>query len=108
MGRARAMALTPEHRAEFEVLGPEIVRMRLTASDRFAVISGFKIPTTRSDIENWLTEKRNEGQSVRRQWWWTIQAFVFASLATAVVLLSVDQKDQLLAVYGFSGFVGWL
>src|SRR5262249_8523428 len=70
-----AMALTPEHRAEFEVLGPEIVRMRLTASDRFAVISGFKIPTTRSDIENWLTEKRIEGLSERRQWWWTIQAF---------------------------------
>src|ERR1700757_255289 len=28
--------------------------------------------------------------------------------ATAVVLLSVDVKDQLLAIYSFSGIVGWL
>ena len=28
--------------------------------------------------------------------------------ATAVVLLSVDVKDQLLAIYSFSGVVGWL
>jgi len=102
------MALTPEHRAELEVLGPETVRVRLRSSDLVTEISGFKIPTTRSDIEGWLTEKRTDGESERRQWWWTIQAFVFASLATAVVLLSVDVKDQLLAIYGFSGFVGWL
>lgn len=43
-----------------------------------------------------------------RQSSWTIQAYVFASLATAVVLLSVDVKDQLLAIYSFSGVVGWL
>jgi hypothetical protein len=102
------MALTPEHRAELEVLGPETVRVRLRSSDLVTEISGFKIPTTRSDIEGWLTEKRIEGESERRQWWWTIQVFVFASLVTAVVLLSVDVKDQLLAIYGFSGFVGWL
>jgi hypothetical protein len=102
------MALTPEHRAELEVLGPETVRVRLRSSDLVTVISGFKTLTTRSDIEGWLTEKRIEGESERRQWSWTIQACVFASLATAVVLLSVDVKDQLLAIYSFSGVVGWL
>ena len=102
------MALTPEHRAELEVLGPETVRIRLRSSDLVTVISGFKTPTTRSDIEGSLTEKRIEGESERRQWSWTIQAYVFASLATAVVLLSVDVKDQLLAIYSFSGVVGWL
>jgi hypothetical protein len=102
------MALTPEHRAELEVLGPETVRVRLRSSDLVTVISGFKTPTTRSDIEGWLTEKRIEGESERRQWSWTIQAYVFAFLATAVVLLSVDVKDQLLAIYSFSGVVGWL
>ena len=102
------MALTPEHRAELEVLGPETVRIRLRSSDLVTAISGFKTPTTRSDIEGWLTEKRIEGESERRQWSWTIQAYVFASLATAVVLLSVDVKDQLLAIYSFSGVVGWL
>lgn len=102
------MALTPEHRAELEVLGPETVRVRLRSSDLVTVISGFKTPTTRSDIEGWLTEKRIEGERERRQWSWTIQAYVFASLATAVVLLSVDVKDQLLAIYSFSGVVGWL
>jgi uncharacterized membrane protein len=101
------MALTPEHRAELEVLGPETVRVRLRSSDLITVISGFKIPTTRSDVEGWLTEKRIESQSERRQWWWTVLAFVFASFATAVVLLSVDVKDQFLAIYGFSGVVGW-
>ena len=102
------MALTAEHRAELELLGPETVRVRLRSSDLVTVISGFKTPTTRSDIEGWLTEKRIEGESKRRQWSWTIQTFVFASLATAVVLLSVDVKDQLLAIYSFSGVVGWL
>lgn len=102
------MALTAEHRAELEVLGPETVRIRLRSSDLVTVISGFKTPTTRSDIEGWLTEKRIQGESDRRQWSWTIQAYVFASLATAVVLLSVDVKDQLLAIYSFSGVVGWL
>ena len=102
------MALTPEHRAELEVLGPEIVRIRLRSSDLVTVIPGFKTPTTRSDIESWLTEKRIEGESDRRQWWWAFQAFVFVSLATAVVLLSVDVKDRLLVIYSFSGFVGWL
>jgi hypothetical protein len=102
------MALTPEHRTELEVLGPEIVRIRLTSSDKFAVIPGFKTPTTRSDLEDWLAEKGIEGESDRRQWWWAFQAFVFASLATAVVLLSVGITDQLLAIYSFSGAVGWL
>ena len=102
------MALTPEHRAELEILGPETVRIRLRSSDLVTVISGFKTPTTRSDIEGWLTEKRIEGESDRRQWSWTIQAYVFASLATAVVLLSAGVKDQLLAIYIFSGAVGWL
>jgi len=102
------MALTPEHRAELEVLGHETVRIRLRSSDTVAVISGFKTSMTRSDLELWLTEKRIEGESKRRQWSWTIQAYVFASLATAVVLLSVDVKDQLLAIYSFSGVVGWL
>jgi hypothetical protein len=102
------MALTPEHRAELEILGPETVRIRLRSSDLVTVISGFKTPTTRSDIEGWLTEKRIESESDRRQWWGAIQAFVFASLATAVVLLSVDVKEQFLAIYSFSGAVGWL
>lgn len=102
------MALTPEQRAELEVLGPEIVRTRLMASDRVAVISGFKTATTRSDAESWLTEKRTEGKSDRRQWWWASQVFVFASLAAAVVLLSLDVKDRLLTVYSISGAVGWL
>jgi hypothetical protein len=102
------MALTPEHRAEFELLGPEIVRIRLMASDRVAVIPGFKTATTRSDAESWLTEKRTEGKSDRRQWWWASQVFVFASLAAAVVLLSLDVQDRLLAIYSISGAVGWL
>jgi hypothetical protein len=102
------MALTPEHRAELEVLGPETVRIRLRSSDLVKVISGFKTPTTRSDIEGWLTEKHIEGESDRRQWWGAIQAFIFASLATAVVLLSMDVKDPPFVIYGFSGFVGWL
>lgn len=102
------MALTPEHRTELEVLGPEIVRIRLMSSDKCAVIPGFKTPTTRSDLEGWLGEKGIEGESDRRQWWWAIQAFVFASLSTAVVLLSVGVKNQLLAIYSFSGAVGWL
>jgi hypothetical protein len=102
------MALTPEHRAELEVLGPETVRIRLRSSDLVTLISGFKTPTTRSDVEGWLTEKRIEGESDRRQWWWAIQAFVFASLATAVVLLSLDVKDRPLAIYSFCSFVGWL
>src|SRR3974377_1966561 len=80
-----AMALTPEHRAELEVLGPETVRVRLRSSDLVTVISGFKTPTTRSDLEGWLTEKRVEGESDRR-WWWVFQVFVVAFLATAVVL----------------------
>jgi hypothetical protein len=67
------MALTAEHRAELEVLGPETVRIRLRSSDLVTVISGFKTPTTRSDIEGWLTEKRIQGESDRRQWSWTIQ-----------------------------------
>jgi hypothetical protein len=49
---------------------------------------------TRSDLELWLTEKRIEAETYRRQRWWTIQAFVVAFLATAVVLLSVGVKDQ--------------
>jgi uncharacterized membrane protein len=102
------MALTAEHRAELEVLGPETVRIRLRSSDLVTVISGFKTPTTRSDIEGWLTEKRIQGESEHRQWSWTIQAYVFAFLATAVVLLSVHVKDQLLAIYSISGVVGWL
>jgi hypothetical protein len=102
------MALTPEHRAEFEVLGLEIVRMRLRANDKVAVIPGFKIATTRSDAESWLSEKRTEGKSDRRQWQWATQVFVFASLAAAVVLLSLDVKDRLLAIYSISGAVGWL
>ncbi len=102
------MALTPEHRAELEILGPETVRIRLRSSDLVTVISGFKTPTTRSDIEGWLTEKRIESESDRRQWWWAIQAFVVAFLATAVVLLSVGVKDRLLAIYSFSAAVGLL
>src|SRR5215831_2435512 len=53
------MALTAEHRAELEILGPEIVRIRLMASDKVAAISGFATATTRSDVESWLTEKRS-------------------------------------------------
>jgi hypothetical protein len=102
------MALTPEHRAELEVLGPETVRIRLRSSDMVAVISGFKTSMTRSDLELWLTEKRIEAETYRRQRWWTIQAFVVAFLATAVVLLSVGVKDQLLAIYSFSGAVSLL
>ena len=102
------MALTPERRAELEVLGPETVRIRLRSSDTVAVISGFKTSMTRSDLELWLTEKRIEAETYRRQWWWAIQAFVVAFLATAVVLLSAGVKDQLLATYSFSGAVGWL
>ena len=102
-----AMALTPEHRAELELLGPETVRVRLRSSDLVTVISGFKTPTTRSDLEGWLTEKRVEGESDRR-WWWVIQVFVVAFLATAVVLLSLGVKDRLLAIYSFSSAVGWL
>jgi hypothetical protein len=102
------VALTPEHRAEFEVLGPEIVRMRLMASDKVTVISGFTTATTRSDAESWLTEKRTEGKIDLRQWWWASQVFVFASLAAAVVLLSLDVKDRLLTIYSLSGAVGWL
>ena len=100
------MALTPEHRAELEVLDPEIVRIRLRSSDLVTVIPGFKTPTTRSDIESWLTEKRIEAETDRRQWRWAIQTFVVAFLATAVVLLSAGVKDQLLAIYSFSGAVG--
>jgi hypothetical protein len=102
------MALTPEHRAELEVLGPEIVRIRLAGSDRVTAIPGFKTPTTRSDIEGWLTEKHIDGQRDRRQWWWAFQAFVFISLVTAVVLLSVGPKDQLLLIYSGSGLIGWI
>jgi hypothetical protein len=91
------MALTPEHRAELEVLGPETVRIRLRSSDMVAVISGFKTSMTRSDLELWLTEKRIEAETYRRQRWWTIQAFVVAFLATAVVLLSVGVKDPALS-----------
>jgi len=101
------MALTPEHRAELEVLGPETVRVRLRSSDLVTVISGFKNPTTRSDLEGWLTEKRIEGESDRR-WWWVFQVFVVAFLATAVVLLSLGVKDRLLTIYSFSSAVGWL
>jgi hypothetical protein len=39
------MALTPEHRAELEVLGPETVRVRLVT-----VISGFKTSTTTATL----------------------------------------------------------
>ena len=102
------MALTPEHRAELEALGPETVRIRLRSSDMVAVISGFKTSMTRSDLELWLTEERIKAEAYRRQWWWAIQAFVVAFLATAVVLLSVGVKDQLLAIYSFSGTVGLL
>lgn len=102
------MALTPEQRAELAVLGPETVRVRLRSSDLVTVISGFKTPTTRSDLEGWLTEKSTEGKSDRRQWWWAFQAFAFVSLVTAVVLLSVDLRDRLLVIYGFSSAVGWL
>src|SRR5215472_10881163 len=102
-----AMALTPEHRAELEVLGPETVRVRLRSSDLVTVISGFKTPTTRSDLEGWLTEKRIEGESDRR-WWWVFQVFVVAFLATAVVLLSLGVKSRLSAIYSFSSVLGWL
>ena len=102
------MVLTPEQRAELEVLGLETVRIRLRSSDKVAVITGFKTGLNRSDVEGWLTEKRIEGETYRRQWRWAIQAFVFASLATAVVLLSVGLKDRLIAIYSFSGAVGWL
>jgi hypothetical protein len=102
------MALTPEHRAELEILGPKTVRIRLRSSDLVTVISGFKTLTTRSDLELWLTEKRIEAETYRRQWWWAIEAFVVASLATAVVLLSVGVKEQFLAIYTLSGGVGWL
>lgn len=101
------MALTAEHRAELELLGPETVRVRLRSSDLVTVISGFKTPTTRCDLECWLTEKRIEGESDRR-WWWVFQGFVVAFLATAVVLLSLGVKDRLLAIYSFSSAVGWL
>jgi len=82
--------------------------MRLMASDKVAVIPGFKTATTRGDAESWLTEKSTEGKSDRRQWWWAFQTFVFAFLATAVVLLSLGVKDRLLTIYGFSGAVGCL
>jgi hypothetical protein len=49
-----------------------------------------------------------EGETYRRQWRWAIQAFVFGSLATAVVLLSMGIKDRFFALYSFSGAVGWL
>src|SRR5262249_39239198 len=39
---------------------------------------------------------------------WTIQACVFAFLATAVVLLLGGGKDQLLAIFSFFGVVGWV
>jgi hypothetical protein len=100
--------LTPEQRAELEVLGFETVRIRLRSSDKVAVITGFKTGLNRSDVEGWLTEKRIEGETYRRQWRWAIQAFIFASLATPVVLLSVGVKDRLIAIYSFSGAVGWL
>jgi hypothetical protein len=102
------MALTPEHRAELEVLGPEIVRIRMMASDKVAVIPGFVIATTRSDIESWLTEKRIEDESDHRQWWWASLFFVVVSLATAVVLLSLGVKNRPLVIYSFSGITGWL
>jgi len=102
------MALTAEHRAELEVLGPEIVRIRLMASDKVAAISGFATATTRSDVESWLTEKHIEGKSDHRQWWWASLFFVVVSLATAVVLLSLGVKNRPLAIYSFSGFTGWL
>jgi hypothetical protein len=102
------MALTPEHRAELEVLGPEVVRIRMMASDRVAVIPGFATATTRNDIESWLTEKRIEGESDHRQWWWASLFSVVVSLATAVVLLSLGIKNWLLAIYIISGFTGGL
>jgi hypothetical protein len=102
------MALTPEHRAELELLGLEIVRMRLRANDKVAVIPGFATPTTRSDVESWLTEKRGEGETDHRQWWWACLFFVVVSLATAVVLLSLGVKDRPLVSYIFSGITGWL
>ena len=72
------MALTAEHRAELEVLGPEIVRTRLIASDKVAAISGFATATTRSDVESWLTEKHIEGKSDHRQWWWASLCFLLS------------------------------
>jgi hypothetical protein len=102
------MALTPEQRAEFEVIGPEIVRMRLRANDKVAVIAGFKNATTRSDAESWLSEKRIEGEGDYRQIWLACLFFVVVSLATAVVLLSLDVKNRLLAIYSISAAVGWL
>jgi len=44
------MALTPERRAELEVLGPETVRVRLRSSDLVTVISGFKTSTTTATL----------------------------------------------------------
>jgi hypothetical protein len=102
------MVLTPEHRAELEVLGPEIVRIRMMASDKVVVIPGFAIATTRSDIESWLTEKGIEDESDHRQWWWASLFFVVVSLATAVVLLSLGVKNRPLVIYSFSGITGWL
>ena len=102
------MALTPEHRNELEVLGPEIVQIRLMASDKVAVIPGFATATTRSDIESWLTEKRIQGESDHRQWWWASLFCVVVSLATAVVLLSLGVKNRPLVIYSFSGLTGGL
>src|SRR5262249_38242068 len=102
------MALTAEHRAELEVLGPEIVRIRLMASDKVAAISGFATATTRSDVESWLTEKRIEGKSDHRQWWWASLSFVVVSLATAVVFLLLGVKNPPFAIFNGSGFIGWL
>jgi hypothetical protein len=102
------MVLTAEQRAELEILGAETVRTRLRSSDLVAVITGFKTGLNRSDVEGWLTEKCIEGETYRRQWQWAIQAFVFASLATTAVLLSVGVKDRLIAIYSFSGAIGWL
>jgi len=96
------MALTAEHRAELEVLGPEIVRIRLMASDKVAAISGFATATTRSDVESWLTEKHIEGKSDHRQWCWASLFFVVVSLATAVVLLSLGVKNRLFTVFPVS------
>ena len=65
------MPLTPEQRAELELLGPDLVRQKLlgVGTGRGAAVSGFKGAEDyllRGDIEDWLSEKHSEDFRVQR------------------------------------------
>jgi hypothetical protein len=84
------MTLTPEQRAELEMLGPENVRLKLTHFGAAAL--GFKSGTvTRVDVEDWLAEKRTEtvGAQQRIQHSTLIWARIAGGAAIVGVLIGI-------------------